>query len=117
MNNGIPSKAAVPKAPKISMITLSIRIPSTASSFLIAALPDQPSAEACGSVDVNNARGCKPYRSWLDLLIMSLLKSQRRLAQSQNHEQRKERRFIPLSYSCYRETPKRFGGEVGVNFC
>ena len=35
MNNGIPSKAAVPKAPKISMITLSIRIPSTASNFLI----------------------------------------------------------------------------------
>jgi len=35
MNNGIPSKAAVPKAPKISMITLSIRIPSTAGNFLI----------------------------------------------------------------------------------
>jgi len=35
MNNGIPSMAAVPKAPKISMITLSIRIPSTASNFLI----------------------------------------------------------------------------------
>ena len=112
MNNGIPSKAAVPKAPKISMITLSIRIPSTASSFLIAALPDQPSAEACGSVDVNNARGCKPHESCLDLLIMSLLKSQRRLAQSQTHEQRKERRFIPLSYSCYREATRGFGEDV-----
>jgi hypothetical protein len=87
MNNGIPSKAAVPKAPKISMITLSIRIPSTASSFLIEALPDEPSAEACGSVDVNNALGYKSQWSCLDLLIMSLLKSQRWLTQSQTHEQ------------------------------
>ena len=41
MNNGIPSKAAAPQAPKISMITLSIRIPSTASNFLINAFKNR----------------------------------------------------------------------------
>ena len=53
MNNGIPSKAAVPKAPKISMITLSIRIPSMASNFLINAFKSRGFGGEIGVVAAN----------------------------------------------------------------
>ena len=101
MNNGIPSKAAVPKAPKISMITLSIRIPSTASNFLINAFKSRGFSGEVGLED------CPDYRKGIPTQP-----PRPKVAAKSRKVSLKDFKFllgvgiIPLTYSCYEEATR-----------